>query len=283
MKKSVIGFVAVAALAGSASAQVFPTTGHAASNFIPFGGGIAGGVPTMHQVFDDALFGTDPVEITSIGFSPGLTGFFDLGQVTISMGYSAFAPGSLAIPSGGVGGAPNAAGAMSTFYDAPTAFTITLSGSEAWTEMRFNGSFVYDPAQGDLLIEIVQPSETATALHVSRAAPSGESTRSYTGMRFSANANINATRFDFDLQPVGGGCDPDLTTGAIPGQPGFGVPNGVLNNDDFFYYLFIFSNNDPAADLTTGAIAGQPGYGVPNGIINNDDFFYYLAIFAAGC
>ncbi|MCA9287335.1 MAG: hypothetical protein KDA05_02055, partial [Phycisphaerales bacterium] len=29
-------------------------------------------------------------------------------------------------------------------------------------------------------------------------------------------------------------CEPDLTTGAIPGQPGFGVPNGVLNNDDFF-------------------------------------------------
>jgi hypothetical protein len=30
-------------------------------------------------------------------------------------------------------------------------------------------------------------------------------------------------------------------------------------------------------------VAGQPGYGVPNGIINNDDFLYYLAVFAAGC
>ena len=82
---------------------------------------------------------------------------------------------------------------------------------------------------------------------------------------------------------MGGGCEPDLTTGAIPGQPGFGVPNGVLNNDDFFYYLTIFSNNDPAADLTTGAIPGQPGYGVPNGVVHNDDFFYYLRIFSAGC
>jgi hypothetical protein len=36
-------------------------------------------------------------------------------------------------------------------------------------------------------------------------------------------------------------------------------------------------------DRTTGAIQGQPGYGVPNGVINNDDFFYYLALFAAGC
>ncbi|MEZ6233240.1 MAG: GC-type dockerin domain-anchored protein [Phycisphaerales bacterium] len=87
----------------------------------------------------------------------------------------------------------------------------------------------------------------------------------------------------FVLWEDAGGCPADLTTGAIAGQPGYGVPNGVLNNDDFFYYLALFAANDLAADLTTGAIAGQPGYGVPNGIINNDDFFYYLALFAAGC
>ncbi|MCA9287161.1 MAG: hypothetical protein KDA05_01165, partial [Phycisphaerales bacterium] len=29
----------------------------------------------------------------------------------------------------------------------------------------------------------------------------------------------------------GGGCQPDLTTGAVPGVAGFGVPNGILNND----------------------------------------------------
>jgi hypothetical protein len=80
------------------------------------------------------------------------------------------------------------------------------------------------------------------------------------------------------------GCEPDLTTGAIAGQPGYGVPNGTLNNDDFFYYLAQFAaGNVAVADLTTGAIAGQPGYGVPNGVINNDDFFYYLALFSAGC
>jgi len=32
-----------------------------------------------------------------------------------------------------------------------------------------------------------------------------------------------------------------MTTTAIPGSPGYGVPNGVLNNDDFFFYLSIFS------------------------------------------
>ena len=79
-------------------------------------------------------------------------------------------------------------------------------------------------------------------------------------------------------------CRPDLTTTAIPGSPGYGVPNGVLNNDDFFYYLAQFAaGNLAVADMTTTAIPGSPGYGVPNGILNNDDFFFYLAIFAAGC
>ncbi|MCA9289271.1 MAG: hypothetical protein KDA05_11835, partial [Phycisphaerales bacterium] len=37
--------------------------------------------------------------------------------------------------------------------------------------------------------------------------------------------------------PRGSACPPDLTTGAVAGQPGYGEPNGVLSNDDFFYYL----------------------------------------------
>ncbi len=88
----------------------------------------------------------------------------------------------------------------------------------------------------------------------------------------------------FELYADGLKCEPDVTTFAIPGSAGYGVPNGVLNNDDFFYYLSQFaSGNLAVADLTAGAIPGAPGYGVPNGVINNDDFFYYLSLFAAGC
>jgi len=84
--------------------------------------------------------------------------------------------------------------------------------------------------------------------------------------------------------PVSTACRPDLTTTAIPGTPGYGVPNGVVNNDDFFYYLAQFAaGNVAVADMTTTAIPGSPGYGVPNGVVNNDDFFYYLQQFAAGC
>lgn len=79
-------------------------------------------------------------------------------------------------------------------------------------------------------------------------------------------------------------CHADLTTTAIPGSPGYGVPNGVLNNDDFFYFLTSFVAGSTAiCDLTTTAIPGSPGYGVPNGVVNNDDFFYYLLLFEQGC
>lgn len=51
------------------------------------------------------------------------------------------------------------------------------------------------------------------------------------------------TQSDLDMLAalVGPVCEPDITTGAIPGQPGHGVPNGLITNDDFFYYLAIFA------------------------------------------
>jgi hypothetical protein len=79
-------------------------------------------------------------------------------------------------------------------------------------------------------------------------------------------------------------CPPDLTAGAVAGEPGYGQPNGVVSNEDFFYFLAQFgAGNAAVADLTTGAIPGGVGYGQPDGVINNEDFFYYLSIYAAGC
>lgn len=79
-------------------------------------------------------------------------------------------------------------------------------------------------------------------------------------------------------------CRPDLTTTALPGTPGYAQPDGVVNNDDFFFYLSAFAaGNLAVADLTAGSIPGQPGYATPDGLINNDDFFVYLTLFAAGC
>lgn len=59
--------------------------------------------------------------------------------------------------------------------------------------------------------------------------------------------------------------------------------NGLVNNNDFFAYISAYSAADPRCDMTTTAINGQPGWGVPNGTISSDDFFYYLIRFAEGC
>jgi len=72
----------------------------------------------------------------------------------------------------------------------------------------------------------------------------------------------------FVLVPIPGSCLADLT-----GPDGLGDPDGVLDADDFFFYLDLFSSGDPAADLTGG----------PDGIIDANDFFEYLSLFAAGC
>lgn len=223
MQRAIIAIGAVA-LGASASAVVFPTGPHAANNFIPFGAGVQGGIPTMHQVFASSLFsnatGGLPAEIKSIGFAPGLNGTFNLGQVTINLGYTNAIPGvasgagGLAIPTQGGGGGPNASSAMTTFYsNAATSFTITSFSTTNFTEMVFNGSWVYDPSQGNLLVEIVVPDPANITLTVSRAAGSAESSRAYSGMRFAdAESPTTASRMDFNFNAV-----PEPATVAVIG------------------------------------------------------------------
>ncbi|MCH7792724.1 MAG: PEP-CTERM sorting domain-containing protein [Planctomycetes bacterium] len=200
-------FVAAAAvpallLCTTASAQfVFPTTGHASSNFIPFGSEVT----TQHQVFDAALFvanlGGQPIaQINRIAFSPGVTGTFNLGAVEINLGYTNVAPGSLALPSAGT----NPSGPLSSFFSDPNySVNITLSGSNEWTEMILSGTFNYDPSLGNLLVEIIVNGAGNRGLHVSRAAGSGESSRAYETGRFGNNAgNTTATRMQFSFTGV---------------------------------------------------------------------------------
>jgi hypothetical protein len=148
-----------------------------------------------------------------------------------------------------------------------TAGLTTPPGGAADVRNTVENVFIDSPAAGEWTIEVQGNSITADAVAGTVGVIDASFALVVTG-----------------ALPAGGGCEADLTTGAIPGQPGYGVPDGVLNNEDFFYYLAQFTaGNAAVADLTTGAIAGQPGYGVPNGVINNEDFFYYLALFSAGC
>lgn len=88
-----------------------------------------------------------------------------------------------------------------------------------------------------------------------------------------------AARWGCERPPV---CLADLTTIAIHG-PGFGQPNGIVNNEDFFYFLMLFASGDPRADLSGSAAFGSQCFGNPDGAITNEDFFYFLTLFTLGC
>jgi hypothetical protein len=246
----------VALIAGSAistsmaQVSVFPTGAHAAHNFIPFGAGTAA-VPvnnsTMHQVFASTLFsgvsGGLPVTITDIGFasgSPGVNNF----SVTLNLGYTTRTPGQLsaggglAIPTAGGGGTPNASGAVSNFYtNAAYSATVTAASTTNFGEIHFPGSFVYDPALGNLLVEIVCTSTFGATVDttVSRSAGSAESSRAYTTTRFApAESNTTASRMQFTYTigtgPTGRCCFANGSC-TVTTSASCGVTGGIYGGD----------------------------------------------------
>ncbi|MEM9065871.1 MAG: GC-type dockerin domain-anchored protein [Planctomycetota bacterium] len=82
-------------------------------------------------------------------------------------------------------------------------------------------------------------------------------------------------------------CIPDVTTSGatLVGQPGFGVPDGIVDLDDLGYFLGFWLVGDLTADVTTtgGTLVGQPGFGFPDGIIDLDDLGYFLGFWLEGC
>lgn len=78
-------------------------------------------------------------------------------------------------------------------------------------------------------------------------------------------------------------CPADFTHTAIPGEFGYGVPDQIVNNDDFFVFLTLFASQSWRADLTSTAVQGAPGFGDQDFQVTNDDFFYYLVEFINGC
>lgn len=66
-------------------------------------------------------------------------------------------------------------------------------------------------------------------------------------------------------------CPADITGSATLGHPDFGKPNGIVDADDFFVFLYLFATAHPAADMNN------------DGVIDADDFFLFLNLFAQGC
>ncbi len=86
------------------------------------------------------------------------------------------------------------------------------------------------------------------------------------------------------LVVVESACAADFTGATNPNDPDYGVPNGMVDADDFFFFLdqFVAGNAD-VADLTGSSNPNDPNYGVPDGVIDADDFFFFLDLFVLGC
>ncbi|MFG0306127.1 MAG: GC-type dockerin domain-anchored protein [Phycisphaerales bacterium JB040] len=79
-------------------------------------------------------------------------------------------------------------------------------------------------------------------------------------------------------------CPADLTGSSDPNGAGFGEPNGVVDSDDFFFYLDGFvAGTVGVCDLTGSSDPNDPGFGEPDGVCDGEDFFFYLDLFVSGC
>jgi hypothetical protein len=167
--------------------------------------------------------GADSYDLASatLALDMGLTGG---GNPVISIWDGAAAPATELFVLANPPGLSTATGAFDHVFTAPPG-SVLSAGQTYWIHVRS------DPQLGIAF----------NWLSTSNANPPTGAGATFVTYNFNGGSSTFYNRFQLDGSISGGGCDPDLTTGAVAGQPGYGVPNGVLNNDDFFYYLAIFS------------------------------------------
>lgn len=101
--------------------------------------------------------------------------------------------------------------------------------------------------------------------------------------RFVDLSTLGGDQFATATGGGGNGCPADLTGSVDPNSPDYGVPDGIVDGNDFFFYLGLFGAGDSAADLTGSIDPNSPDYGVPDGNLDGNDFFFYLGLFAGPC
>ncbi|MEM1329764.1 MAG: glycoside hydrolase family 18 protein [Planctomycetota bacterium] len=80
-------------------------------------------------------------------------------------------------------------------------------------------------------------------------------------------------------------CLADITSsGANPGEDGFGVPDGNVDVADLTYFVELWLSSEAEADLTTdGVNPGTRGYGTPDGVVSITDLTFYVEFWITAC
>ncbi len=252
--------IAATALAVAANAQVIrPSTPHAAFNFIPFGG--SGQVCTQHQVFDATLWAGGPKQISALGFAANnsLNGQQYDSDITIKMGYTTKVPGQN--PPVGLDSVltNNPSGPMTQVFSARVSQVLVATGTEDFSFiLRFDTPFCYDPALGNLLIELQSTWVSGADLSVSRTSGSAESSRAYNSTRFgNAASPTTATRMAFYEDACSVGCPSDFTavkSGACPTANMISWTGAPANSVVRVLYTM---NNGGGGNIPSGPCAGK--------------------------
>lgn len=166
---------------------------HIAFNAIPFSS--LSGTGRYQEVYSSSLLG-GPVLITSLAFSPQDSAFFsanvELRMTTTMVGVGSLSPdldSNFTIP-------------LTTVYSNPAFSENVTGGSETFSLVfNFTTPFLYDPAQGNLLFDLLISGQNV-ALPFSRCAAGGILSRAYNNTGFGNGADGVGLRTLIGYQPV---------------------------------------------------------------------------------
>jgi hypothetical protein len=167
--------------------------GHQAFNYVPFGSNA--GNTRYQEVYSSTLF-SGPVQITSLAFSPQDSVLYsaniDLRMTTTNVGVGNLTSNldsNFIVPLTDVFSDPN--------------FSQNVTGGSETFSLVFNltNPFIYDPAQGNLLLDLVI-SDQNDVLAFSRSGSGSILSRAYNSAGFGDNADGVGLRTLIGFQPV---------------------------------------------------------------------------------
>jgi hypothetical protein len=261
--------------------QVFPPLPSANTNTFPFTQ--TPGV-TMHQVYASSSFSaiaSGPITIERIAFAPGNTTTLN-GHMVMRLGYTAAIPGATAaagglqIPDLAGGGAPNVIGPMHEFYSEQVLFAPVNPGMENFQFDLEGVPFVYDPAQGNLLMEIYL-TNLVGGFSISRADGGPLASRAYhrhNGTTGVLTTQAHRTRMTISL---GGG-----TSTCYANCDGSTV-EPVLNVDDFTCFINEYAQAQTLPHEQQVAHYANCDSSTIAPALNVDDFTCFINRYAQGC
>lgn len=184
---------ALAAGASLALGQVYPNRPHGGWNGIPFWTEPC----SYQQVFAAAQFGSEPILVRSLSFAPD--SFYHgedyiITGLVVRLGYTDKAPGGLSsnLPS-------NVRGSLTEVLNAPSFHGIVDAGGPDHFSMtlQFTSPFCYEPANGNLLVQIDLASNLL-GIAISTTAGLPDSSRAWNSPIFGNSTDPIAARMMFE-------------------------------------------------------------------------------------